>query len=893
MSLGKKVAIVAIILGLVFSLGTSIVLRVTVMPAFGEIEVDAAETDRSRITATSNADLRTLETFTKEYASWTETYRFARGENPDFANDELHPDNWTSSDLNLMLLVNRSGELIYEFMSHPLDERRLDTRAELPFELDDPTSPDLELLATARGLVKTPTGLMQVVALPILDSASRGPAEGFLLVGKFYTDKRITEVARQMTADLTIYYDMSDKAPVEVRDTVARLVDGTEPYYLTFDTESVHLWDLITDIRGQTVGVLQMSTPRAVSAIGKATIRYATIVIAIACAVFLLTALAFMHFRIVSPIKQLTGVMQRMRRTGELSSVPRDRRRDEIGMLGREFDELTSKLSVAHAELEEARDEAVAMSRAKSEFLARMSHEIRTPMNGVLGMTELLRNTQLSEQQERFVGTIYDSGSTLLALINDILDFSKIEAGKLRMENLAVDLRRLVEEAAESFAEPASTKGIELITMVAAEADTHVVTDPTRLRQVLVNLMGNALKFTESGEIVVRLETEDAGDKVNARFEVRDTGIGIREENQAAIFESFTQEDGTTTRVYGGTGLGLSISRQIVDLFGGELQLESQPGVGSTFYFTLPLDKDAEHDSRPSETSTVAGKRILVVDDNPTNLEMLENHLTSWRADVTCASDAGAALEILATTEQAFDLAILDWHMPEVDGLELARRIRGEANLHQLRIMMLSSLANSLDESDCNDLCISTQITKPVRQSDLFNALLNVLGDNGEQPAPSRRAPTGERKLAGRILLAEDNVVNQAVAVGMLEHMGLEVEVAANGEIAADKVASERYDVVLMDCQMPVLDGFDATRRIRAWELESFERPVAIVALTANALKGDREKCLEAGMNDYLSKPFTAEELYSVLSLWVGREPGPSGAANEDIVGAETRAARS
>ena len=893
MSLGKKVAIVAIILGLVFSLGTSIVLHVTVMPAFGEIEVDAAETDRARITATSIADLRMLETFTKEYASWTETYRFSRGENPGFADDELHPDNWMAAEVNLMLLVDRSGVVRYDWMSHPIDGSELDTRAELPFDIDDPESQDLELLSAARGLVKTPTGLMQVVALPILDSASRGPAEGFLLVGKFYTDKRITEVARQMTADLTIYYDMSDKAPVEVRDTIARLMGGSEPYYLTFDDESVHLWDLITDIRGQTVGVLQMSTPRAVSALGKATIRYATLVIAIACAVFLLAALAFMHFRIVSPIKQLTGVMQRMRRTGELDAVPRDRRSDEIGMLGREFDELTSKLRAAHAELEEARDEAVAMSKAKSEFLARMSHEIRTPMNGVLGMTELLRNTQLSKEQDRFVGTIYDSGSTLLALINDILDFSKIEAGKLRMENLAVDLRRLVEEAADSFAEPASNKGIELITMVAAEAETHVVTDPTRLRQVLVNLMGNAIKFTETGEIVVRLDTENDGDCVKARFEVCDTGIGIREENQAAIFESFTQEDGTTTRVYGGTGLGLTISRQIVDLLGGELRLESKPGVGSTFYFTVPLEKDTEHDALPSETVTVAGKRILVVDDNPTNLEILENHLTSWRAEVTCANGAASALEILRSADEEFDLAILDWHMPEIDGLELARRIREERGLHQLRLMMLSSLANSLEDSDCDELCISTQITKPVRQGDLFNALLNILSESRDKPAPSRRAPTGERTLAGRVLLAEDNVVNQAVAVGMLQHMGLDVDVAVNGEVAAEKVASGGYDVVLMDCQMPVLDGFDATRRIREWEVESFERPVSIVALTANALKGDREKCLEAGMNDYLAKPFTAEELYSVLSLWIGREPGPDGAANEDVVDAEQRAAGS
>ncbi len=885
MSLGKKVAIVAIFLGLVFSLGTYVALNVTVLPAFGELEVEAVETDRSRITSISFADLRALETFTREYSSWTETYRYARGENPEFAGTDLHPANWEPSQINLMAVFNRNGELLYAWMRNPFNGRLLDIREELPFELDGegPTWPDLEILRNARGLIKTPTGLMQAVAEPILDSASRGPEEGFILVGKFYTDQRITEVARQVTADLTIYYDLSDSAPFEVRETLSHLTDGIEPYHLVIDKDSVHLYDLIKDIRGTTVGVLQMTTARDISEVGNAAINLATTVIAVASAVFLLAALAFMHFRIVEPIKSLGALMQRMRRTGELDAVADTSLNDEIGSLGREFNELTTKLSAAQAELEEARDDAVANSSAKSDFLARMSHEIRTPMNGVLGMAELLRNTQLTAKQERFVGTIYDSGSTLLALINDILDFSKIEAGKLKMESLSVDLRRLVEEAAESFAEPASSKGIELITMVAAEADTHVMTDPTRLRQVLVNLMGNALKFTERGEIVIRLDTEDEGDVVMARFEVRDTGIGIREENQDAIFESFTQEDGTTTRVYGGTGLGLSISRQIVDLLGGELRLESSPGVGSRFFFTVPLDRDLDHEDEQREPSTVAGKRILVVDDNATNLEILVNHLESWRARVLTADCAADALYVLEEADEPFDLAILDWHMPGTDGLELARQIRAREERYDLRIMMLSSLAHSLDEKDCNELCISTQITKPVRQSDLFDALLNVLGSDSAEPAPNRRAPTGERNLEGRVLLAEDNTVNQAVAVGMLKHMGLEVEVAANGREAVDKLLGDDYDIVLMDCQMPVLDGFDATREIRKWELESFERPTAIVALTANALKGDREKCLDSGMNDYLSKPFTAEELYSVLSLWLGREPGPTDAANDEL----------
>ncbi len=892
MSLGKKVAIVAILLGLFFSLGTFIALKLTVLPAFGEIEVDGVEKDRARVSSAVSADERALEAFAIEYANWTATYRYARGEYPAFEGEELLPEYWISTGINLMLIYNRKGELIYAWMKHPGQREELVPHKELPFQLEGNGGdwPDLEVLKTARGLVRTSSGLLQVISLPILDSAGRGPAEGFMLTGRFYTDQRITEVARQVTADLTIYYDLGDSAPPEVTLTIDRLADGVEPFRLVVDQGYVHLYDLIRDIRGDIVGVLQMSTERRISQIGAATIRLATTVIAIASACFLLFALAFMHYRIVSPLKQMTALFQRMRRTGNLEVIVDTGRSDEVGVLSREFAELTEKLSVAHAELEEARDEAVAMSTAKSDFLARMSHEIRTPMNGVLGMTELLRTTPLSDKQQRFVRTIYESGSTLLALINDILDFSKIEAGKLKVESLGVDLRRLVEEAVESFAEPASRKGIELVSVVDAEAETNVVTDPTRLRQVIVNLLGNALKFTETGEIVVRLDTETVGDTIRARFEVRDTGIGIREENQRAIFESFTQEDGTTTRVYGGTGLGLTISRQLVELLGGKLELESTFGTGSSFFFTLPLSPDHDYDARKREVRTVAGRRILVVDDNATNREILENHLESWRASVVSTASAEEALATLDGAEEAFDVAILDWHMPGTDGVGLARQIREREAAYKMRIMMLSSVASSLPKETMDELCISTQIAKPVRQGDLFDALLNTLADGGEAPAPVRQAPGADRKLEGRVLLAEDNVVNQAVAVGMLTNLGLEVEVAENGEVAAQKLAESNYDVVLMDCQMPVLDGFEATRRIRAWELESFERPTAIVALTANALKGDREKCLAAGMNDYLAKPFTAEELFSVLSLWVGREPTPAEAANDESEAPESAA---
>jgi len=867
MSLGKRVAFVSLLLGAVFSLGTYAVLRVTILPAFGDVEIRSAEKDQMRVRSALSADMGTLEVFALEYASWTATYEFVQGLNPGFDERELGTESWLTAEVHFAAIFDDAGRLRYSWMRHPLDQRPLDVAEEWPFDLESPDG--AALLENARGFLNARAGLMQIVSLPILDSAGRGPERGYFVAGRFLTDKRITEIARQVTADLTIYTRVDSHAPPEVRTARDQLLGTMEPYSFSIDKTSVHLYQLLNDFGGENIGVLEMTTERVVTGIGATALRFAAVLIVLTSAAFLLASLAFLQFRIVMPIQQLMDAMLRTRETGAFVAVEDTGRKDEIGALGREFNELTDKLAKVQVELEAARDEALDNSKAKSEFLARMSHEIRTPMNGMLGMAELLRNTKLSERQERFVDTIYESGCTLLALINDILDFSKIEAGKLGIETIGVDLRQLVEQAAEAFIEPAGKKGIELMTAVPAEAHTAVLTDPVRLRQVIVNLLSNAIKFTESGEITVRLDLRDEDDdNVVVRIEVSDTGIGIRKENQAAIFESFTQEDGTTTRVYGGTGLGLAISRQIVELMGGELKLESEPGVGSSFHFELRLEKDTEQpQSLLSSSRSLAGKHILIVDDNATNREILEENLSSWRAEVVAADSAEAALRVLEESSRSFDLAVLDWHMPGADGLELARRIRASGN-HSLPIAMLSSLANRLEESDCRALRIGAEISKPIRQNELFDVLCGVLqpADDGSGP---RRVPKTDRRLTGKVLLAEDNLVNQTVAVAMLKHLGLDVDVAANGVEAVERIGAEDYGVVLMDCQMPELDGFDATRRIREWELEALKRPTPIVALTANALSGDREACLAAGMDDYISKPFTAEELYSVLSLWL------------------------
>ncbi|MEW6266801.1 MAG: response regulator [Thermodesulfobacteriota bacterium] len=546
--------------------------------------------------------------------------------------------------------------------------------------------------------------------------------------------------------------------------------------------------------------------------------------------------------------------------------------------------------------LEMAKVAAESASRAKSDFLANMSHEIRTPLNGIIGLTELALNTALDDKQRNLMETIYSEATSLIGLISDILDFSKIEAEKLELENIPFDLGYLVEDVANGVAFGAEKKGLEFISYLAPNVSARLIGDPGRLRQVLMNLTGNALKFTHQGEILLKCEKiEDMGDRIKLRFLVRDTGIGIPKEKQSSIFDVFTQVDSSTTRKYGGTGLGTAISKRLVELIGGEIGVESEEGRGSTFWFTLVLAKQTGERPLPVHIEDgLADRRILIVDDNATYRGVLKDYLLSWQGQVTEATSAAEALAILrhsASQKESFDLLLTDVQMPHADGFDLAEAVRADEAWRKTKIMVISTLGRIGDGRRCRELGIEGYLTKPIRRDDLYKALISVLHPASGEAISDRTIPVtrhtiseAERKDV-RILLVEDYPTNQAVALEHLRGAGYHVDLAEDGRQAVEAFKKRRYDLILMDIQMPVMDGLAATRAIRELSQkmhgvssQGVTRPewTPIAAMTANVVKGDRERFLAAGMDDYLSKPLRRKDLLTLVQKWTRTRPGDS-----------------